>query len=320
MLKSILFPVFGSFPSVLNFGHSTKVKEQVNGKKILYVLDGTGSMGEYINEVGECSKSVMAKKLIKLVQDSRPNNDYDIMVFNTRPYDLCKLDGVPEPNNSTYFSPIVPELNRLFKSSKDYFSVVFMSDGLPSEETSVAHEAIKSLGNITRENNANPVSVAIGSDADGFACALFAGNRGYNCFIKYNKDLEGIASDISNGVDCVYEVLPNGGYIPVESDKSFYYVSSTPEGETVKPTRELVEKFLNLVIQKYISDTSQFVSLRSYVEFVSKLLDDEKDQKEVVDKFHKLLETVKRAVVLNAGTPGLLSATATAYRQCSRQV
>ena len=320
LVKSVLFPVFGSYPNVLNFGQSNKLKSSTKDKKILYVLDGTGSMGEFINELGECSKMVMAKKLIKLVQDSRPDNDYDIVVFNTRPFDACKLDGVPEPNNATYFTPLVPELDRIFKTDHKYFSVVFMSDGLPSEETPVAHEAIRTLGNITRENGVNPVSVAIGSDADGLACSLFAGNRGFNCFIKYNKDLEGIGSDISNGVDCVYEELPNGAFIPVESDNSYYYVSTNPDGDTVKPTRELVEKFLNLVIQKHLSDTSNYSTLRSYVELVVKLLDDETAGKEIVDKYIKLLETVKRVAIQNAGTPGIISATASAYRQVSQQV
>jgi hypothetical protein len=40
---------------------------------------------------------------------------------------------------------------------------------------------------MTREADANPVSIAVGDDADGVACALFSGNRGYECFLKYEK-------------------------------------------------------------------------------------------------------------------------------------
>ncbi len=316
-MTSVLFPVFGSYPSVLNFGVSDKVKRNVDGKKILFILDNTGSMGEFINETGECSKAVMAKKIIEAVIHKRPSNDYDIMCFNTVPSPLCKLADLKEPNSSTYFTPLVPELSKYLTKDSEYCSVVFLSDGLPSEDQTLAREAIKNIGNITREAGANPVAIAVGKDADGQACSLFAGNRGYNCYIKYGKDLDDTVNDVCNSIDCNYVQLDNGSYIPVESDGKFYYVDSKTTGDTIKPTKFLVEKFLNLVVQKYISNTSEYSILKSFIQHVSKLLEDEKEQNEVVKKFTDMLEVIKHTAVRAALTPAALSAVATCYRQAS---
>ena len=314
---SVLFPVFGSYPCVLNYGVSDEVKRNVDGKKILFVLDNTGSMGEYINEKGECSKAVMAKKLIDSVMSKRSTNDYDIMCFNVAPSPLCKLGDVPQPSNSTYFTPLVPELGKYITNSHEYCSVVFLSDGLPSEDRELAREAIRTLGNITREGSANPVAVAVGTDADGKACSLFAGNRGYNCYIKYNQDLEDTVKDVCNSIDCNYVQLENGSYIPVESDGKFYHIGTETLSETEKPTKYHVEKFLNLVVQKYINDTNEYTNLKSYIQHVSKLLDSEEEQTEVVNKFGSMLDVIRKTVLHSAVTPAALSAVATCYRQVS---
>jgi hypothetical protein len=315
-LKSVLFPVFGSFPSVLTIGTSDKEKRDVSGKKVLFVLDGTGSMGEYVNETGECSKMVIARDVIQKVLDLR-KCDYDIMVFNTKPHGLCKIDQLPMPNEGTYFTPLVSELEFRMEPGTQYCSVVFMSDGLPSEPKHDAQEAIRKIGNITREASANPVSVAIGSDADGESCALFAGNRGYNCFIKYRKNIDNIASDVSNGIDCNYHMLDNGSFIPIESDGNFYYVSDDTVGEVVRPDRKLIEKYLNLVIQKNMANVSMHELLRSLITHTSQLIENEDERKEVVQHFNGLLRSIQRAYADNGQTPGLLSAVATCYRQSS---
>lgn len=314
---SVLFPVFGSYPSVLNFGVSKETKRNVDGKKILFILDNTGSMGEFINETGECSKAVMAKKIIESVTRKRINNDYDVMCFNVTPSPLCKLDEIPSPDKSTYFTPLVPELAKYLTNDSKYCSVVFVSDGLPSESIELARDAIKTIGNITREANANPVAIAVGSDADGQSCGLFAGNRGYNCFIKYGKDLEQIVDDVCHSIDCNFVMLDNGSYIPVEDDGKYYYVSNDTKGETVKPNKFYVEKFLNLVVQKYINDVGEYVNLNSYVQHVVKLLENESEQKEIVDKYSKMLEKIKYTALQSAKTPAVLSTIATCYRQAS---
>jgi hypothetical protein len=315
-IKSVLFPIFASFPNVLSIGSSYEPKKDITGKKLLVYLDVTGSMGEYANETGECSKLVLAKNLLTKVLDTN-GLEYDIVPFNTQPQDVCKLDGIQVPTGSTYFTPLVPDATmRLTKESK-YCAVLFVSDGLPTEDKYIARDAIKTIGNITREIGANPVSVAIGSDADGQACALFAGNRGYNCFIKYQKNIDQIAKDICNGVECTYNMLLNGSFIPVEADGKYYYVGTDIEGESIKPDRVLVEKYLNLVIQKDMADVSKHFLLKSLIGHIVKLLDNEADQKEIVAMFETMLTDIQHVIHENHGTPGLLSAVATVHRHTS---
>jgi len=321
-ITSVLFPVFGSFPSVLNFGTNFEATRNIEGKKVLFVVDNTGSMGEFINELGECSKAVMAKRLINNVLEKLPGTAHDVLLFNTKVSPPCQVGDIPSPADCTYFSPLIPALKGLVPGS-NYCSVIFMSDGLPSEDLSVARDAIKAIGNITREAKANPVSVAIGSDADGESCGLFAGNRGFNCYIKYDKEREQIASDIVQGVKCNYQELENGAFIPIEADGHFYYVGAVTSASavTVAPTRPLVEKYLNLVIQKYITDIKQIPLLKSLVEHVIVLLDTETDKSEVRMKYFEMLDSVKKIVMaMPAGAPAMLSAISSNYRTASNQV
>jgi len=319
---SVLFPILGSYPSVLNIGTSSSAPRNTEGQQLLFVLDGTGSMGEFINEKHECSKAVMAKRLITNVLERSPGLSHDVMVFNTSAHPLCKVTEIPAPVDSTYFSPLVPALKETVPG-KNYAAVVFLSDGLPSEDLSVARESIKAIGNITREAKANPVSVAVGSDADGESCGLFAGNRGFNCYIKYDKDREQIVSDIVQGIQCNYHELPNGAFIPIEADGNYYYVGEAAGASavTVKPTRAHVEKYLNLVIQKYITDIKQVPLLKSLVEHVLVLLDTEDDKTQVHKKYFEMLDEVKKVVMsLPPGAPAMLSAVSTCYRTASHQV
>ena len=316
-VKSVLFPVFASYPNILSFGTSTKPKRAVDGKKFLVILDGTGSMTSMINEDNECTKIVMAKKLISNIMAAYPTIEVDIMVFNTEPSPLCKIDDVPEPSGSTHFTPLVPAVTKLLTDSSEYASVIFMSDGLPTEDQIIARKALETLGNISRESGANPVAVAIGSDADGAACALFAGNRGYNCFIKYNKDLESVSADIVNGIVCNYEVLENGEYVPVESDNDFYYVTHQASTETVRPDKKLVEKFLNLTIIKNMNDMKQVYLLNSFVNHIVKVLDDVKEQEALIKEFSSRLKIISHNFDTDGHTPGIMSQNAAAYRQTS---
>jgi hypothetical protein len=273
-------------------------------------------MGEYANKTGECSKLVLAKNLLTEVF-LKNGLDYDIIPFNTQPHVVCKLSDIPMPSGSTYFTPLVPDATIRLTKESEYCAVLFVSDGLPTEDNKVARNAIKTIGNITREIGANPVSVAIGSDADGQACALFAGNRGYNCFIEYQKDINKIVNDICNGIRCNYHMLSNGSFIPVEADGNYYYVGSEVKGISIKPDRKYVEKYLNLVIQKHMSDTSQHVLLKSLVGHTVKLLDNEIDQQELIAQFNTMLTDIQHVINDKQGTPGLLSAAATVFRHTS---
>jgi hypothetical protein len=321
-MKSVIFPTIGTFPTVLNFNTSTKEKENINGKKILFILDGTGSMGEFINhsEEKKCSKAIVARKIIEQVLSKRPLNGHDVIVFNNVPSPLCKVSDIPEPDGSTYFSPLVDELKMVLTNDSNYCTVIFISDGLPTEPLQIAREAITSIGNITREMKCNPIAVAIGSDADGESCELFAGNRGYNCFIRYQKNIEEIVDDINNGIDCKYEMLENGTYIAVESDNKYYFVDNNKLGETVVADKLLIEKYLNLVIMKYITNADKIPMLKSLVDHCSKLVDDVIIQKEIIDKFNGLLEVVKKTIILDGKTPCMMSSTKQAYRGYSKQI
>jgi hypothetical protein len=319
-INSVLFPVFGSFPCVLNFSKSNRPKKDLINKRLLFILDKTASMSEYLNEQKNSSKMCVAKKLIKKVIELNPDCSYDIMPFNETPLQLCKIDDIGEPEKCTYFSPLVPEIKTLLKNT-EYDSVIFLSDGIPSEPVMNAYSAIKMIGNITRENKCNPVAVAIGTDADGEACASFAGSRGYNCFIKYEKDLDSVVSNVNHGINCVYEMLEATGlYVPVESDGNFYYIDTTPSDNTIKPTKKLVEKYLNLVIMKYMMDNKQFPLLKSLVEHTVLLLDDETEKKEILTAFEEILKDIKKTANEMRGTPCAKSAIASVFRNTSNQV
>ena len=67
-----------------------------------------------------------------------------------------------------------------------------MSDGIPSEPAKTGQKAIATIGSYYRESGTNTIAIEIGSDTYGKACALFTGNRGYNCFGKFNKDIPNI--------------------------------------------------------------------------------------------------------------------------------
>lgn len=323
-MKSVLFPVFGSFPNVLNFSNSSKTKSSISSESILFIFDKTGSMGGHLNEKKISSKMKTAKDLILKTIQLNPGCKYDILPFNDKTYDLCKLEDLGEPEKNTFFSPIVPSLEAILKNNK-YDSIILMSDGLPTESKDIAYNSIQMMGNITRENEANPVAVAIGVYADGEACSLFAGSRGYNCFIRNESDIDDVAGDINHGINCVYEILPNGLYIPVEIDGNYYYVESNDgsidqKNELVKPDRKLVEKYLNLVIMKYLSDMSQFPLLKSLVKHSVLLLENENDRNEIIKKYDEVLKTVDHTYEDNFNTPGLRSAVANAFRGTTRQV
>jgi len=309
-----------TFPTVLNFNSDDTMKTNIDGKKILFVLDGTGSMGELINYKDKVSKSIAAKKLIEQILSKRSTNDHDVMVFNDHPYPVCKIDAIPEPSGSTYFSPLVNEIIKVVTPASNYCAVIFLSDGRPTESLDVAQEAIRKIGNTTREMMCNPVAVAIGHDADGGSCDLFAGNRGYNCFIDEMKNLEKVATDINHGIDCKYKMLENGQFIPIEADGKYYFVNSDVMGTTIAPNKFLIEKYLNLVIKPHANDPTMFESINNLVASCSKLINDVTEQKEIVQRFTEILHVVHQNYVQNGSTPGIMSSGGACYRAASQQV
>ena len=318
--NKITFPKYNdNYKNTLNIGFTNdKYKKDINNK-VLAILDITGSMGEYLNETSDCTKYITAKKILTKLQDG--GYEIDIMPFNTKPYDICKIEDIPQPDQSTHMTPLVPELDRIFKTGAKYGAVIFISDGLPTEPKPMAHEAIRTLGNLTREAGANPVSLAIGTDADGEACALFSGNRGYECFIKYLSKMEELIEDIKNGINCNYIHLDNGNFIPVESTGKYFYLEKTNFPVSPVITVEQIMKFLNLtILSEFSKSNPNYEELHKLIDITTEVMAD-KGTRDMIAKHFK--DMVKIVVKQNADldkTPSAITARKYGLRTASQQV
>jgi hypothetical protein len=316
--SNYIFPKIHDYPTVLNVGTTDNKPKEI--KDVLFIMDVTGSMSDFINmNSSEGSKWSVAKKMISTIESRGVS--VKVMPFNIVPHPICSVSSIPEPNNSTYFSPLVPEVKKLFEESNTYSAVVFMSDGLPSEDKSKAHQAITDIGRFVRESNCNPVSVAIGNDADGNACAKFSGNRGYECFIRYLSQIEQVVDDIYNGIQCHYVMIPNGSYIPVEKDGHYYYLSSISEGVTNAPDFDTTFKFINLVIlDEFSKEQPNYKNLLDFVSKVAEVETNLSKRSMLVTHFTTIIGDVKKKTAEQVNTPALLTATKQAYRNASQQV
>jgi hypothetical protein len=316
MSKSYIFPVFENYSNVLNVGSTNVSPKYVD--EVLVLQDVTGSMGDYLNpNRSEGSKWSVAKKILKKLE----NRGFKITVlpFNTHPLDLCSVDNIPEPGGSTYFSPLVPRVREIFKSGKHNFqAVIFASDGLPTENQNIARAAIIELGMIVRENHCNPVSLAIGNDADGSACALFSGNRGYECFIRYLSQLDTVVNDICNGLTCNYHMLPNGDFIPIENDGNYYYVSKNVDGLIYKPDYNMIFKFLNIaMLDEFSKEHTDYYKLNRFIKFIAEIEKDDVKRNELIAHFTLIVGDVHHRSAEQDGTPSLMSAKKAYYRESS---
>ncbi len=250
-MKFVQFPQFRNFPNILNIGKTNAMQHNKN-KNVLVILDITDSMNEYINEFNnDGTKINMAIKIVEKLEKKYQNYNFDVLPFNTKTYPLCTINTIPTVENCTYFSPIIPALKSIINN---YQSVIFMSDGLPTEDIDIAYDSIYMCGKICREASAKTISVAIGTDADGYACSLFAGNRGINCFIKYSNELNKVIYDISTGIETKYIYLEMfDDYVPIEHNE-YYYVSNKIIGSNQLITPFLIKKYINLVILKKINE------------------------------------------------------------------
>lgn len=317
----INFPQFKTkYPNILNIGFTDNKtrKRKFTNEAVLVVLDVTGSMSDYLNSKKKISKAAAIKQVLT---ELNKNFILDVLPFNVVPHDLCKVTNIPEPYECTNFTPIVPELKR--QLAKDiYGAVLFVSDGLPSEEKSDADKAIKNLGNMTREAGANPVSIAVGDDADGIACALFSGNRGYECFLKYEDQFGNLVDDINNGINCNYVLIDSGEYIPVESSGNYYYITSEDNVEvTPNLTIENIMKYLNIIfLQEFSKENSNYTELKEFVEFIVKVIPDAVNKNMVSTHFNNMINDVISKTREQHNTPSMMSARKNAYRALSQQV
>jgi hypothetical protein len=313
MSTFIKFPQYKSYPQYLQIGFKSYEPKMVAGKKILVILDTTGSMSESINRENEGTKITFSKKIINEIIEGYPFSIVEVMPFSDIPKPIVSFKNIPEPDGCTYFTPILPEVTKYVKTGSEYSSVIFMSDGIPSEPAEIGQKAISTLGSYCREAGTNTIAVAIGSDADGNACSLFTGNRGYNCFGKFNKDIPNIMTDVLNGIKCNYVQVNDCNWVPIEESGDYYYLSDKCLGELQPPTIQVVRKYISLIIQDEIRNPKNFnpESLTEYVKNAVMVLPDKKEQDELVDFFTNSINVVKNTIK----TYGLTSAVSSAAKQ-----
>lgn len=322
MQTYVKFPQYKNYSQYLQLGFKSYEPKMVAGKKILVILDVTGSMEGLINMENEGTKITFAKKIIENVIDGYPFSEVNIMPFADFPQQIVSFKDIPEPRGCTYFTPILNEVVKYVKTDSDYSSVIFMSDGIPSEPCDIGQKAISALGSYCREAGANTIAVAIGSDADGKACSLFTGNRGYNCFGKFYREIPEITNDILNGIKCNYVQVSEGTWVPIEESGNYYYLSDNFNGEPILPNINLVRKYINLIIQNEINNPENIntETLIAYIKSVAELLSDKSEQEEIVNFFTKSLHVVKDTIDMYAQTPSISSAVHQTYRSYSSPV
>jgi hypothetical protein len=319
----IIFPKITSslnFPNVLNIGKTDNILKKNSNNKVLIILDTTGSMGEFINNKDKYSKAKATKMILEKIASR--GFELDILPFNKEVFPICKIEQIPDPDNSTYMTPLVPEVDKILKLGTNYTSIIFISDGLPTEPKELAHQAIKQIGQMVREFKSNPISIAIGSDADGPACALFSGNRGFECFFKYISQMDELIEDIINGINCNYIQLENGEYIPVEKSGNYYYLDSdliTPISNDI--SIEMLMKYINLaILEEFSKMYPNYNELQNFVNKVSEVITNKPNREMVINHFNKIIGHVYNTTLEQNGTPSLMSARKQAYRYESQQI
>ena len=317
-IKSYKFDKYLGFSNILNVGATTNHSTR-ELKEVLVVMDITGSMGGNINNNSyDGSKWNVAKIILQKLE--LKGVKVRVLPFNCATYQICSISEIPEPNECTYFSPIVPRLEYIFKNEHNYSAVIFASDGLPSEEKEVAMKAISRIGILVRENNCNPVSLAIGDDADGVACAKFAGNRGYECFIKTLTQLEQVVDDIYTGLKCNYKMLQDGNYVPIEKDGNYYYLSNNTEGTETSPDFDTTFKFINLTLLAEFSKVEpNYKNLKEFINHTVLVEPNIAKREMMVNHFDKVIRNVIEVTKDQYRTPSNISSQKYAMRQASQQ-
>ncbi len=322
MPNHIEFPKYAKYPQTLQIGFKSYEPRMVVGKKILVILDTTGSMGEMINEKSEGTKISFAKKIISKIVEAYPFSIVEIMPFSETPHAIVDVAHIPEPDGCTYFSPIMEKVVSFVKSGSEYVTTIFVSDGQPSEPKDKALDSIKTLGSYCREAGTNTISVAIGVEADGKACSLFTGNRGYNCFVKYNQDIEFSLIDIVNGIKCNFIQVSDGNWVPIEESGNYYYLNdsigsgSDSDSIPINPTIENVRKYISLIIQDEIKkpESMNVVALTAFIKETASALSNDKEREEIIEFFTKSLVIVEKTIQTIGLTPALSVATKQAYQ------
>jgi hypothetical protein len=318
MPQYIEFPKYNQYPSTLQIGFKSFEPKIVDGKKIMIILDTTGSMGEMINEKNEGTKISFAKDIINKIVEAYPFSVIDIMPFSEKPHSIVNVSSIPDPDGCTNFTPILDEVTKYIKSGSEYVTTIFVSDGQPSEPRIQALESIRRLGSYCREAGTNTISIAIGVEADGNACSLFTGNRGYNCFVKYRNDIAFSLVDIINGIKCKFTQISDGNWIPIEESGNYYYLSDdiSIDSDPINPSIENVRKYISLIIQDEIRSPHyiNIMALEEFIKTVAYKLSNDEEKKEIIEFFTKSLKIVKKIVNSIGLTPAVSVAAKQAYQ------
>ena len=321
MPQYIKFPRYIQYPSTLQIGFKALEPKKVEGKRILIILDVTGSMGEMNNERNEGTKISFAKDIINKIVEAYPFSIVDIMPFSDKPHPIVSILDIPDPDGCTNFTPILKEVVNYVKPNSNYTTTIFVSDGQPSEPRDQALDSIKHLGSYCREAGTNTISIAIGVEADGSACSLFTGNRGYNCFVKYRDDIQYSLADIINGIKCNFIQVSDGNWVPIEESGNYYYLNDiiNMDHDEMPPNIEYVRKYINLIIQDEIRNpfSMNMIALTEFVKQVAFTLPNETEREEIIEFFTKSFKIVKETVTSIGLVPALSVATKQAYRNYS---
>lgn len=313
------FKPFANYPNVLKVGiNQNTQKKDITGKKILVILDATGSMNERLNEKVQMNKMEMAKKVILSLINLNKDNKFDILPFNATPLDLVNYENIPNPNNCTYFTPLVGAVTPLLQTNQ-YSSVFFISDGLPSENRENALQAIRHIGTDSREYGLNTSSLAIGIDSDGYACGQFAGSYGVNCYIKYESQYEDVIEDLNNAINCNYVKVETGEYISVDDDNKFYYVTKDNNINNYSIVNlETAKNFVNLVISHELnkpeSNNNTIREINKYVEIIKEFIKEPNEQTIFIEYYKEIFGDLQKQMQQFEKVNSKVSATVHAHR------
>ncbi len=339
MMKTFTFPAFNGFFETLKVGHvgsSFKIEKDLNKKRVLIILDVTGSMNDSFDRISSRSttKYTVALDIIKNLTREFKSVDlkFDILPFNDKPLDLLTYDytdafweTIPKPDSCTYFTPLVEGVNKLLLSFSNYVAVIFASDGLPSEDKHDALEALTIIGENLRSKEINTGSLAIGLDADGFGCAKFAGERGINMFINNTDMIPQVVSDMKIVIKNQYIIIDDKS-IPVEVDGSYYYVDKAGSSDIVDLTEEIdlriAKKFVDLLIiyesTQPSFNSSRIKDIKIYIGMIADLLIKE-DKISFVNYYDTIIKKIEETQVTFQASNCLTSVVNQSYRIASQQ-
>jgi hypothetical protein len=342
MASTYFFPQYKDFSDVLNIGHvgsSFKIEKDLDKKRVLIILDVTGSMDEMFNDKTEyhsfrTTKYQIAINILKNLVKEFLTYDlkFDILPFNEKPLPLMTYDNtesfwdtLPKPDNCTYFTPLVDEINKLLESLNNYAAVFFASDGIPSEDKHDALEAVTKIGIKLRSKDINTGSLAIGVDADGFACAKFAGERGINIFINKTEMITQVINDMKIVIKNQYIKIGEKS-IPVEEDGKYYYIQKSKTHDPIDLTNEITlnvtKKFIDLLIiyestQPYFNQ-KLIGEIKIYINKIAEILPKD-DKVKFLDFYKNILKEIETTQLSFGASNCLASAVSQNYRILSQQ-